>query len=117
MKLSLNSFFHSILYALERCKFEDVFLKAQQYKILDAITSEKDVICVLPTGYGKSIIFQLLPYVYEYHLEKESIVLVVAPLNAIIDDQIQNLRKRGLSVGALKTDEENSMGTSKKQKT
>ncbi len=108
MRLSLNSFFHSISSALQCCRFDDVFLKVKQYKILDAILSGKDVIGVLPTGYGKSMIFQLLPYVYEYHSKKQSIVLVIAPLNAIIDDQIQSLRKRGVSAGILKTKHANS---------
>ena len=38
---------------------------------------------VLPTGYGKSIIFQLLPFLHEYHSMPQSgnIVIVVAPLN------------------------------------
>ena len=108
MRLSLNSFFHSISFALQCCRFDDVFLKVKQYKILDAILSGKDVIGVLPTGYGKSMIFQLLPYVYEYHSKKQSIVLVIAPLNAIIDDQIQSLRKRGVSAGILKTKQANS---------
>ena len=103
MKVHLNSFFHGILFALQRCKFGDVLLKVKQYKILDAILSGKDVIGVLPTGYGKSIVFQLLPYIYEYHSEQESMVLVVAPLNALIEDQVKYLRGKGLSAGALQT--------------
>ena len=103
MKVHLNSFFHGILFALQRCKFGDVFLKVKQYNILDAILCGKDVIGVLPTGYGKSIVFQLLPYIYEYHSEKESMVLVVAPLNALIEDQVKYLRGKGLSAGALHT--------------
>ena len=103
MKVHLNSFFHGILFALQRCRFGDVFLKVKQYKIFDAILSGKDVIGVLPTGYGKSIVFQLLPYIYEYHSEQESMVLVVAALNALIEDQVKYLRGKGLSTGALQT--------------
>lgn len=103
MKLSINSFSHGIAFALRHCKFRNIFLKVKQYKILDAILSGKDVIGVLPTGYGKSIIFQLLPFIQEYFSEKEAIVIVIAPLNAIIDDQIRSLRKKGVKAGSMKT--------------
>jgi superfamily II DNA helicase RecQ len=55
------------------------------------------VIGVLPTGYGKSIIFQLLPFLHEYHSMSEAgnIVIVVASLNALMEDQIKSLGKRG----------------------
>ena len=105
MKLSLNSFFHGIFFALRQCKFRDIFLKVKQYKIIDAILSGKDVIGVLPTGYGKSIIFQLLPFIHEYLLGKETIVIVIAPLNAIIDDQIKSLLKRGVRAGCMRKKE------------
>ena len=105
MKLSLNSFFHGISFALRHCKFRDVFLKVKQYKILDAILFGKDVIGVLSTGYGKSIIFQLLPFIQEYLLGKETIVIVIAPLNAIIDDQIKSLLKRGVRAGSRRKKE------------
>ena len=50
--------------------------------------------CVLHTGYGKSLIYQLLPFVFD-ELQSEgkcsSCVTVVSPLNAIMDDQICKL--------------------------
>ena len=52
---------------------------------------EKDCLCVLPTGYGKSLIYQLLPFVFD-ELQSEgkcsSCVIVVSSLNAIMEDQI-----------------------------
>ena len=65
----------------------------------------KDVVGVVPTGYGKSIIFQLLPFIQEYLLGKKTIVIVIAPLNAIIDDQIKNLLKRGVRAGSMRKKE------------
>ena len=105
MKLSLNSFFHAIGFALHKCKFDNIFLKVKQYKILDALMSGRDVIGVLPTGYGKSIIYQLLPFIYEYHSKNESsnIVIVVSPLNALMNDQVKFLRSKGVSAGMFKT--------------
>lgn len=112
---SLNSFFHAISFALQCCRFDDVFLKVKQYKILDALLSGKDVIGVLPTGYGKSMIFQLLPYIHEYYSGNESMVLVIAPLNALIDDQIKSLTKKGVNAGVLRTKKENPKNKSEKE--
>ena len=55
---------------------------------------EKDCLCVLPTVYGKSLIYKLLPFVFD-ELQSEgkcsSCVIVVSPLNAIMEDQICKL--------------------------
>jgi superfamily II DNA helicase RecQ len=52
----------------------------------------------LPTGYGKSLIFQLLPDVYDLYFGVEnSIVLVISPLNALMQDQVAKLKERGIS--------------------
>ena len=56
---------------------------------------EKDCLCVLPTEYGKSVIYyQLLPFVFnELQSQRKcsSCVIVVSPLNAIMEDQICKL--------------------------
>ena len=60
----------------------------------------QDVIAVLPTGFGKSLLFQLLP---EFLLVKgeKNIVLGVCPLNSIIEDQLKVLKDRGVSADVL----------------
>ena len=53
---------------------------------------------MLPTGFGKSITFQILPAVKK-SLETSSVsplVIVVCPLNSIIKDQMNYLRSLGL---------------------
>ena len=53
------------------------------------------VIGVLPTGYGKSVIFHLLPYMWDYMCNDKretSIVIVISPLNALIEDQVNSLK-------------------------
>ena len=47
----------------------------------------------------KSLIYQLLPYLFE--TEDSNIVIVVSPLNSIIEDQIKILVERGISVSVL----------------
>ena len=73
----------------------DISLKEKQYEVLKLLVVEKkDVLAVLPTGYGKSLIYQLLPPVLSFmnhegrSSAKNSTVLVISPLNALIRDQI-----------------------------
>ena len=60
----------------------------------------QDVIAVLPTGFGKSLLFQLLPEFLPVKGEK-NIVFVVCPLNSIIEDQLKVLKDRGVSANVL----------------
>ena len=54
-----------------------------------------DVFAVLPTGYGKSMCYACLPFLFDNHLALQqgelSIVIVVCPLTAIIEDQVRRL--------------------------
>jgi Lhr-like helicase len=62
-------------------------LKVKQREVLLAAYEGKDVLGVLPTGYGKSVIIEALPAVgHVGHGLTESLskVLVINPLNAII---------------------------------
>ena len=64
--LALNSFFHAIRYALDKLKYEDIFLKVKQYQVLASLLEKRDTVAILPTGCGKSIIFHLFPFVYDH---------------------------------------------------
>ena len=64
--------------------------------MISAICLEKrDVLTVLPTGFGKSLCYQALPAIFDFMKsegkQRESIVIVVSPLNALIRDQLQKL--------------------------
>ena len=85
-------------------KLGGLVLKDKQKAGLYAVTWKKqDCLCILPTGFGKSLIFQLVPCVVD-RLEKvsNSCVLVVSPLNAIISIQIEKLKERGVGVKVFK---------------
>ena len=71
-------------------------LKQEQRLALEALYSKKDVLCMLRTGYGKSLIYQLTPYVLTSSGLSHSITLVISPLNAIMKDQVRNLCKSGV---------------------
>ena len=66
-------------------------LKPQQQEVVVEFISGRDVFAVLPTGYGKSLCFGLLPIAYdllEGCKERNAIVVVVSPLTAIMKDQV-----------------------------
>jgi superfamily II DNA helicase RecQ len=110
---SMNNFFNAINYALRVTNYSNLFLKVKQYQILESILlKRRDTIGILPTGYGKSVIFHLLPYVADY-LDKTmdamkentggNIVLIVTPLNALIDNQISILHEHRIEATVLKS--------------
>ena len=66
------------------------------------------MLAVLPAGYGKSLIYQLLAPTYNFMDfagspgGKKSTVIVISPVNALIRDQIVKMREGGLNVSVLK---------------
>ena len=64
MSVGNISLFHSVLdEVLERLGKKNLKLKECQYEAVKAVVVDrKDTICILPTGYGKSLIYQLLPH-------------------------------------------------------
>ncbi|BEG99567.1 RecQ family ATP-dependent DNA helicase [Bacteroides sedimenti] len=66
-----------------------------QEDIITSIGEGKDTLGLMPTGGGKSITFQVPA------LAKEGICLVITPLIALMKDQVQNLRNRGIKAVAI----------------
>ena len=62
--------------------------KKEQYEIIQAFLSGRDVFGVLPTGFGKSLCYACLPVVFDEFLIEPSIIVVVTPLVAIMKDQV-----------------------------
>ncbi|MEL6536981.1 MAG: ATP-dependent DNA helicase RecQ, partial [Bacteroidota bacterium] len=66
-----------------------------QLDIVEATLAGKDTLALLPTGGGKSICFQVPGLV------REGITLVVSPLIALMKDQVEQLKRRGVSAAAV----------------
>ncbi|MFT6198978.1 MAG: ATP-dependent DNA helicase RecQ, partial [Vicingaceae bacterium] len=64
--------------------------RPQQEEIIQSVLDGKDTLALLPTGGGKSICFQIPS------LAKDGICLVVSPLIALMQDQVQNLKSKGI---------------------
>lgn len=69
--------------------------RPQQEEIVESVLAGNDTLALLPTGGGKSICFQVPTLV------KEGLCLVVSPLIALMKDQVQNLRKKGITAFAI----------------
>jgi ATP-dependent DNA helicase RecQ len=66
-----------------------------QEEIVNSVLSRNDTLAILPTGGGKSICFQVPTLV------QNGLCLVISPLIALMKDQVQNLRKKGITAFAI----------------
>lgn len=72
--------------------------KPYQYMIIDNIVSCTDVVAIMPTGYGKSLCFQIIP------LLTAELGIVISPLIALMVDQKRILDNLGISCCCYNSD-------------
>lgn len=61
-----------------------------QEDIINAVLEGKDTLALLPTGGGKSVCFQVPA------LAKDGLCLVISPLIALMKDQVESLKRKGV---------------------
>ncbi len=68
-------------------------LEQKQEGSILQFTKGKDVFISLPTGFGKSLCYILLPGVFDIirGVEKKSMILVISPLIALMEDQVATI--------------------------
>ena len=69
--------------------------REMQYEIISSVLDGNDTLALLPTGGGKSLCFQVPGMV------KDGLCLVVSPLIALMKDQVDNLKAKGIKAGAI----------------
>ena len=104
--MDAEPFREAVSYALSCFKLDK--LKPEQEDVIYKLYQGQDVFAWFPTGYGKSICYQLLPFLFDAKLhrqlesmQKRSKVIVVSPLVSLMVDQVSNLKTRGISAGIL----------------
>lgn len=68
-----------------------------QEDIVRSALDRRDTLALLPTGSGKSVCYQVPA------IMNDGVCLVISPLIALMKDQVQQLRKRGISALAIHT--------------
>lgn len=86
-----------------------------QAEVIETFFSGRDVFVSLPTGSGKSVCYACLPLVFDSLVggRRQKIVVIVAPLNAFMEDQVALFKSRGLKASfvgvSLSTKEEDAV--------
>ena len=121
--LDYIAFLACLEFAVLNSLYKETILKPKQVLCLENAYLQNDVMCVLPTGYGKSLIFHLLPMLLfaKYKLPGDlffgwrskgistvvvnSIVIVVSPLNYLMSNRISRLSMSGIRASVIKVKE------------
>jgi len=74
-----------------RSRFGLAEFRPGQQQVVEAVLAGHDALCIMPTGGGKSLCFQL-PAV-----ARPGVVLVISPLIALMKDQVDVLQQRGIA--------------------
>ena len=64
--------------------------RSKQKAIIENVLANRDTLAILPTGAGKSLCFQIPALMFE------GLTIVVSPLIALMKDQVDGLRRRGI---------------------
>ena len=122
------TFLQALNFAVVECDVSVVF-KVAQVRALEAVYLGRDLIGVLPTGYGKSLIFQLIPDLISFKrhtmssetgaggrsdVQRDSVIIVVCPLDSLMANHSQSLVQRGLSSVVLRSGKIESVGEADK---
>jgi superfamily II DNA helicase RecQ len=84
-------------------------LKTEQADSIIAVLEYKNTLIILPTGFGKTVVTAALPFAFDIakgESRVKSMVICVAPLVALMQDQERRLKDYGLTVAILKNDDE-----------
>ena len=73
--------------------FDD--FREHQKPVVDAVLKGDNCLAILPTGGGKSLCYQVPALV------QEGLCLVISPLIALMKDQVDGLRKKGIVAYAI----------------
>lgn len=82
-------------YALLKEYFGHTSFREGQESVVEALLSGRDALCIMPTGAGKSVCYQIPA------LMLEGITLVISPLISLMNDQVISLTQAGIRAAYL----------------
>ncbi|XP_068680592.1 ATP-dependent DNA helicase RecQ-like [Montipora foliosa] len=101
-------FNRAVKFSLAKRGTPNIYLKPKQLEALKAIVQQKrDVLAILPTGYGKSVTYQLVPNMCNFLFQGGnycSIAIIVSPLTALMMDQVEKIKMQGQSTAIIQAE-------------
>uniref|UniRef100_A0ABM0GKJ3 DNA 3'-5' helicase n=1 Tax=Saccoglossus kowalevskii TaxID=10224 RepID=A0ABM0GKJ3_SACKO len=80
----------------------NIQLKSEQKRGIASLYRGEDALIILPTGFGKSLIYSLAPKAFNICSENSgSIILVISPLISLMVDQVKRCLKYGISAALI----------------
>ena len=73
------------------------YFKEGQYEIISNILRQEDTLCIMPTGGGKSVCYQVPALILN------GITLVISPLISLMKDQVDSINDIGISAAYIKS--------------
>ena len=87
-----------------RSKSRKIILKEEQEKAVIELFSGNDVLAILPTGFGKSMIYTIFALASQNMAStNKTCVLVISPLKSLIEDQILEMESLGCTAVELRS--------------
>lgn len=69
--------------------------RSLQEDVINSVLNDRDTLALMPTGGGKSLCYQVPA------LARSGLCLVISPLIALMKDQVENIRKKGVTAFAI----------------
>ena len=92
-----------------------ISLKKEQETATKELLSGNDVLAVLPTGFGKSLIYTIFALAREEIMSTNTCAIIVSPLKSIVDDQIAEMESSNCKAMELSSDNFASISTNPPQ--
>ena len=95
--MPLNSNTQDQLNSLLKEKFNLPHFRGAQHEVIARLLDRKSTLALMPTGTGKSLCYQI----FSFLKPTDSVIVVVSPLIALIQDQVLKAKNVGIKAAAL----------------